>query len=214
LPGFWDSKAGNGSQTTPASTSSTTTGCSTVKGNGTCTETLTVQNEGFYWWDFSVGVPFTKVTDLQYGSTGVTPQKVSKQTAYGFLVIAPWKEDVLSPPSLGIPHLLFGLPFTGKVLNNPFVGAGETINLTKLPGIGNAISKFIPNLSIRPYAGLVEHKQFGRAPKPGESGPITWVGKLQFGIEFSVRDVAGKLTGASSSTANSSSSSSKQKNGS
>lgn len=179
-------------------------GCTTTADGGTCTETLKVQNEGLYWWDVSVGVPFNSITKLNYASstTGqITTQTVSKGTAYGFVVLAPWKEDFLSPPSLGIPHLLVGIPFSGKVFDSPFVGAGETFNLSKVPGIGAKLSKVIP-VSIRFYAGLVENKTFGPKPSSGPE-PYRWIGKLQYGIEFSIRDVASKLTGKSSSTSSS-----------
>lgn len=208
------SKSNKGSSSTNSAASSNTgssqtppapaqTGCSTTassKAGGDCTESLTVQNEGLYRWDVSVGIPFNSIKQLQYESTGVAPKTISKQTAYGFLVLAPWKEDFVSPPNLGIPHLMFGLPFTGKILNSPFVGLGETINLTKLPGIGKPISKWIANASARFYAGLVENKTFGPQPAPGQSGPVRWIGKLQYGIEFSVRDISSKLNGSASSS--------------
>jgi hypothetical protein len=185
--------AGCATQTTPNTPGSTQ--------SGDCTEKVTVQDEGLYWWDISVGVPFKSYKDLQVSNGNVTTTTtVSKKTAYGFLMLAPWKEDIITPPSLGIPHILMGLPFTGKVLDSPFVGLGETINLTKLPGIGNAFSKFTQNLSIRFYAGLSENKVFEPAPAPGTPGPVKWVGKLQYGIEFSIADVKSKLTGTNSST--------------
>jgi hypothetical protein len=164
---------------------------------GDCSETATVQDEGLYSWDVSVGVPFKSYKDLQVSNGSVTTATVSRQTAYGFLVWAPFKEDVVSPPSLGIPHILVGVPFTGKVLDSPFFGLGETINFAKLPGIGNSISKLASNLSVRFYAGLSENKLFSPASTPDGTPPSRWVGKLQYGIEFSIRDVASKLSGSS-----------------
>lgn len=185
-------------------------GCSTVGNTGSCPESLTVQNEGLYWWDVSVGIPFTSYKQLNYdfSNTGqVTTQTISKYSAYGFVVLAPWKEDIVSPPSLGIPHLLFGLPFTGSVLNHPFVGAGETFNVSKLPKIGAKVSKVVP-FGIRFYAGLVENKQYG--PATGNAQPPSkWVGKLQYGLEFSVRDIANKLSSSKKPTSTAKSSSTK-----
>lgn len=189
-------------QTTPPpqtgcpSTQNTTTS-SPPTSPGDCTESATVQDEGLYRWDVSVGVPFKSYKDLQDSNGSLTTQTVSRQTAYGFLVFAPWKEDVVTPPSLGIPHILAGVPFTGKVLDSPFVGLGETINFTKIPGLGGLLSKlFTSNLSGRFYAGLSENKVFGPAPATGVNPPYRWVGKLQYGIEFSIRDVASKLSGS------------------
>jgi hypothetical protein len=194
---FWDDIKPKKVNAKLAASSGDATGCSTTGNTGTCPETLTIQNEGLYWWDFSVGIPFTSYKQLNYdfSNTGqVTTQTVSKYSAYGFAVLAPWREDVVSPPSLGIPHILFGLPFTGSVLNHPFVGAGETFNVSKLPKIGSKLSKVVP-LGIRFYAGLVENKEYGPKPTTGNlQPPSKWVGKLQYGLEFSVRDIANKLT--------------------
>src|SRR5579872_3523466 len=100
---------------------------------------------------------------------------------------------IVSPPSLGIPHFLVGLPFTGAVLNHPFVGAGETFNLAKFPKVGPKLAKVMP-LGLRFYAGLVESKEYGPKPPMGNVPPSSrWVGKLQYGIEFSIRDIAAKL---------------------
>jgi subtilisin family serine protease len=179
--------------------STTGPGCTTnaTATGGSCSEALKIQNEGLYWWDVSVGVPFKTIKDLSFGNGQVTPQTVSKKTAYGFFSLAPWKEDYLSPPSLGIPHLLVGIPFSGKVFDSPFVGAGETLNLSKLPSVGSTLSKVIP-IGIRFYAGLQENKVYGTS-SGNTTPPHRWVGKLQYGIEFSVRDVANKLTGKSTS---------------
>lgn len=185
-------KKSSAKKKTPPSTSS----CSTVGNPGTCSESFAVRNEGLYWWDVSIGIPFVGIKQLQYdmSSSGqITPRTVSKGSAYGFVVLAPWKEDIVDPPSLGIPHILIGLPLSGKVFDSPFVGFGETFNLSKLPSIGKPIAKVIP-IGIRFYAGLVENKEYGPPPASGTAQPPSrWVGKLQYGIEFSVRDIADKL---------------------
>jgi hypothetical protein len=118
-------------------------------------------------------------------------------------MLAPFKEDIVTPPSLGIPHLLMGVPFSGKVLDTPFVGLGETINLTKIPGLGPQVNKLISNLSARFYAGLGENKQFSPAATAGGPLQIKWVGKLQYGIEISVKDAQSKLSGSSSASSSS-----------
>jgi len=183
----------------------TTTGCADSKNGqaGECTESATVQDEGLYWWDVSVGVPFKGPNQLQFSNGNVSPKTVSKHTAYGFL----WKQDAVTPPSLGIPHPMVGVPLTGKVLDTPFVGLGETINLTKVPGLGKGIAKFSDNLSARFYAGCGWNKQFSPAAMTDEVPPHKWVRKLQIGIEFAVKDVKDQLTGASKNSTKSSQSS-------
>lgn len=196
--------SGSGGSATSSSqkTAGQSKGCSTTDDKGTCSENVVVQNEGLYLWDVSIGVPFTGVKQLQYsyGSNGqVTPQTVSKANAYGFVVLSPWKEDIVSPPSLGIPHLMAGLPLKGKVFDAPFFGAGETFNASKLPAIGTGLAKVIP-ISIRLYAGIVYNKQFGPVTSASVAPPSHRVAKLQYGIEFSVKDIASKLSGKSSNS--------------
>jgi hypothetical protein len=210
-----DPAAGNNTQSNPSNrapiasksisqstnSSGSSNGCSTVKG-GTCSENVVIQDEGLYHWDVSVGIPFSGIKQLQYNyaSNGqVTPQTISKSSAYGFVVIAPWKEDILNPPSLGIPHLMAGLPFTGSVFNAPFLGIGETFNLSKIPAVGTTIGKAIP-LSVRFYVGAVDFKQFGAVTPSSPISTSQRVWKLQYGIEFSVREIASKLTGKSSNS--------------
>jgi hypothetical protein len=201
-PSTSDNKS-SGKKKTPSPTPPSTSSCSNVVKPGTCSESFAVRDEGLYWWDVSIGVPFIGIKQLQYdmSSSGqITPRTVSKGSAYGFVVLAPWKEDIVDPPSLGIPHILIGLPLSGKVFDSPFVGFGETFNLSKLPSIGKPMSKVIP-IGIRFYAGLVENKEFGPPPASGTSPPPShWVGKLQYGIEFSVRDIADKLKSKSTTT--------------
>jgi hypothetical protein len=197
------SKTGN-----QPSSGCSTSGTHAESGDGSeskCSENVVVLDEGLHWWDVSVGIPFKGVNQLQYGANSageVTTQSVSKGSAYGFFVLAPWKEDIIDPPSLGIPHFLVGLPFTGKVFNNPFFGMGETFNLSKTPKIGNAIGKVFP-LSIRLYAGIDYLKQFDK-PSTGSGAmpppPSHRVAKLQYGIEFSVKEIASKLTGKNSNS--------------
>jgi hypothetical protein len=200
--GFWDSiNPSTQNKATPAA-GTPQSGCPTSGSQGICPENTVTQNEGLYWWDVSIGIPFKGISQVQYDTSGtgqITPRNISKSSAYGFFVLAPWKEDIVSPPSLGIPHILMGLPLSGKVLDSPFVGLGETFNLSKLPSVGPKLSKVVP-FGIRFYAGLVENKQFGVAPPTGGSAPYHWVGHLQYGIEFSVKDIANKLTSNGKST--------------
>jgi hypothetical protein len=200
--GFWDLINPSTPVAAAPAAGKAQSGCSTSGNQGICPENTVTQNEGLYWWDVSIGIPFKGISQVQYDTSGtgqITPRNISKSSAYGFLVLAPWKEDIVSPPSLGIPHILMGLPLSGKILDSPFVGLGETFNLSKLPSVGPKLSKVVP-FGIRFYAGLVENKQFGVAPQTGGSAPYHWVGHLQYGIEFSVKDIANKLTSSGKST--------------
>ena len=48
-----------------------------------CTESVTVQDEGLYWWDVGVGVPFRSYKELQVSNGSVTSTTISRQTAFG-----------------------------------------------------------------------------------------------------------------------------------
>lgn len=219
LPGFWDTSTSCSTQvapaasggneaeaeegpsagavpppaTTPVPNPSKSVGC--LQSGGDCTDKQTVRDEGLYWWDAGVGVPFNSYKDLQVSNGNVTTTNISKQTAYGFMILAPWREDFVTPPSLGIPHIMIGVPLTGKVLDHPFFGLGESVNLSKI-GVPQTISQIVS--MFRFYAGLSENKTFGAAITSGVEPPHRWIGKLQYGIEFSIRDVASKLSGSGS----------------
>jgi hypothetical protein len=96
-----------------------------------------------YWWDVSVGAPIKGPSQLQFSNGSVTPKTVSKHTAYGLLMLAPWKEVSVTPPSF-IPHLLMGVPLSSKVLDTPFLGIEETINLTKISGLAHRSASLPP----------------------------------------------------------------------
>jgi hypothetical protein len=175
-----------------------------------CSFSKTFDDEGLYHWDVSVGVPVNSIKELQYSSTDgqVTGKTVSRLNAYGFFDIYPVPTDLKSPPGFGWPHIMVGLPFSGKVFNKPFFGAGGVINPRQLPKIGPGISKIVP-LQLNFYGGLVYNKEFrpgtlsvGSSASPGAvSNDLqphrVWKG--QFGIEFSIRDVKDKLTGSKKS---------------
>ena len=193
--GFWDQLSEGASAQPAAKAKATTTsksgtqtgstanenvgspsrpGCTTTTNAGTCTETLKVQNEGLYWWDVSVGVPFKTINQLSYASSStgqVTPTTESKKTAYGVFVCpgALARGFFLSPPSLGIPHLFVGIPLSGKVLDFPFLGASETFNLSKLPGgrIKNSRKSSLLAFAFTPVSLKIKHsalRQRGETP--------------------------------------------------
>jgi Chitobiase/beta-hexosaminidase C-terminal domain len=173
-----------------------------------CSFSKKYDDEGLYYWDIGVGVPINALNQLNYSSTDgtVTAKMVSKENAYGFFDIYPVKTDVKSPPAFGYPHFVVGLPFSGQVFNKPFFGAGGVFNVKKLPAIGTALSKIVP-LQLNFYGGLTYNKEsrpktlaVGSTASPAAlandlQGHRVW--KVQYGIEFSIRDVKDKLTTSS-----------------
>jgi len=191
-----------------------------------CSFSKVYDDEGLYYWDVSVGVPVKALNELQFSSTdgSVTAKNVSRLNAYGFFDIYPVATDLKSPPAFGWPHIMVGLPFSGKVFNKPFIGSGGAVNIQQLPKIGPTLAKIVP-VRFNFFGGVVYNKEFRPATlglgDPASPGAVAnnlvphRVWKAQFGIEFSIRDVKDKLTASkkSSDTTNSKKSSSTANNG-
>jgi hypothetical protein len=181
----------------PQSTAVSNCDPSTTKdpGNGVtvqkaCTLTQTITDEGLYHWDVSIAVPITGYKETVFDSNNaLMPKSVTRTNAYAMLDIAPWGEDFVKPQLFGIPHLMTGLPLSGKVFNKPFVGGlGEEVGLTKL----------LP-FSARLFAGVVYNKEFR-----GASQVPHRVWKVQYGIELSMSSAISKLKSGSTTKTNSS----------
>jgi hypothetical protein len=166
-------------------------------------------DEGLQHWDVSVGVPVHAINELNYSSTDgvVTGKEVSRLNAYGLFDIYPWATDISNPPAFGYPHVVLGLPFSGKVFNKPFLGLGGIVGFQSLPWIGKFLNTAIP-VRLNVYGGVVYNKEFrpatltvGSHASPAAvannlRGVRVWKG--QIGIEFSIKDVANKLTSSKS----------------
>jgi len=92
--------------------------------------TETYINEGRYLYDVSLGMPVNGVKELQYNAEDgtVRSREVKRQNAYGFLNIFPFKVDLLGKDFLRYPHLVLGVPISGKPLDRPVVGLGLGVN--------------------------------------------------------------------------------------
>ncbi len=119
----------------------------------------TFDNEKRYHWDVSVGFPFSKLRQIEYQFSQdptkkqegtVVTRKTDRQNAYAFLNLFfdPRGVDLKKPSFLTTPHLVFGVPFTGKPLDRPMVGVGTGI--------------YQPWLKINVFAGAV----FNRVEEP------------------------------------------------
>jgi hypothetical protein len=85
-------------------------------------------NEGRYHWDVSVGIPVKSFKEVQYDVEGnqVTAKEVNRQNAYGFLnlFLNPGGVDTKGAEFYKTPHLVLGVPISGKPLDRPMVGLG------------------------------------------------------------------------------------------
>lgn len=167
----------------------------------------TYHDEGLAHWDVSVGVPVNSITALTYSNTSgaVTTTNISQYNAYGLFDIYPWAIDISNPPAFSYPHLIAGLPFAGKVFDKPFFGAGGVIGFQSLPWIGKFLNQTIP-LRLNVYGGILYNKQSRAASGTNERETYRAL-KGQYGIEFSIKDVASKLTGKSKTKTSSTASS-------
>jgi hypothetical protein len=86
------------------------------------TFTQTYDDEGFAFWDVSIGIPVKGVNEVQYSSDGTVAAKtVTKVNAYGLAHWYPYPADLKSNYPWQ-PSVVGGLPLSGKPLNKPFVG--------------------------------------------------------------------------------------------
>jgi hypothetical protein len=204
------SNSGNGGDATTPGKGGSTPACdsapsSTSKTQASCTLTQSVTDEGLHRWDVSAGVPFNALNQYSFASTDgtVTQKSNAKLNAYGFFDLYPFHgADLAGPPWSSYPHLMVGLPFSGKVFNSPFVGMGF-LHLKQLPVIG----KLIP-LQANLYAGWLIEKEF--KPKMLTVGSKATTGALandlkserdwkpQFGIEFSILSLKKAATSSAS----------------
>jgi hypothetical protein len=171
-------------------------------------QAASVLDEGRSHWDVSVVVPLLGYQDVTFqagtaatGSTSSTPnvitsKTVTRENAYGVFDLFLIKEDLLNPPYVGIPHVVVGLPFAGKVFDKPYFAVGETLNfskaiakvpfLTKIPVINSLAQSDLP-LSVRPVFGWVYNKEFPAA-STGNMQPYRSL-KPQWAIELSFSSI-------------------------
>jgi hypothetical protein len=174
----------------------------TAQHQSDCSDQQTkILDEGRSRWDVSVIVPITGYKDLTFqaassGTSGpniITAKSITRENAYGVFDLYLVPEDLINPPYLGIPHIVVGLPFAGRVFNKPYFAIGETINIpkmignipifSKLPVLSNFAQKDLP-LFVRPVFGWVDNKVY-----PTGGAPTFRSLKPQFSIEMSFSSI-------------------------
>jgi hypothetical protein len=153
--------------------------------------TNTYDDEGFYHWDVSLGVPIESIKELQFVSEGnkVTTAPKKRQDVYGFLNIYLKAVDVKADKVLTIPHLVFGVPLASKPLQHPFAGVG--IGVYKAPIKFNVFAGVTFNRERVPRS-LVE----GQTATPSQLDAdlrTRWVRKFTFGINFPIGQIKNAL---------------------
>jgi len=123
----------------------------------------TYDDEGFAFWDVSIGIPVKGVSEVQYSSDGTVQAKtVSRVNAYGMAHLYPYPVD-LKGDYPWLPSIVGGLALSGKPLNKPFVG------------LAMGAKKPLP-IRVNVFAGIVFNKVF--APTTLSTGSTASPGQL------------------------------------
>jgi hypothetical protein len=110
-----------------------------------------VTDETKAWWDASVAVPVSKISDVQYSSTNdtVTPKTVNRQSVFAVADFFIPRKDLVNMQYSLIPHPLVGVSMASKPLQSLLFGGaigfsfGEVYfgaNLLKQQSVGNGLA--------------------------------------------------------------------------
>jgi hypothetical protein len=124
-------------------------------------------NEGRYHWDVSAGIPVKGFKEVTYNVENqiVTAKEVNRQNAYGFLnlFLNPRGVDTKGEEFYKTPHLVLGVPISGKPLDRPLVGLG--------------LGFYKPKLKFNLFAGIVFNRI--REPQSLANGQTATEAQLQ-----------------------------------
>jgi hypothetical protein len=91
----------------------------TSSGKDTQIGTQTYDDEGRYWYDFSLALPVTSFNDLSYDSTGntVSARTIKKNNVYAMLNLG-LPRDTKNTTLLIVPTFLYGIPIASQPLQH------------------------------------------------------------------------------------------------
>jgi hypothetical protein len=144
-------------------------------------------NEGKYWYDFSVTFPVNNINAIEYnqGDNNVQTREVDLKTVYATANVFLWPADIKDPSTLWAPRLLFGIGLRGKPFDRMFIGAGFGLN---------KFIKWAPLAAVQPFAGLSFNRVY---EKLGAGADAVLKGreihKLVIGINVPVKSVVDRL---------------------
>lgn len=149
----------------------------------------TFDNEGKYWLDFSVAVPITKISQLQYTDANgtIVPAMVDKRNIFGLVNLYFKPIDVKGTGFSKWPHLVAGVAIDSTPLKNILVGVGYG------PALANFYAGALLNTDRAP-SGLA----CGATPSAGQAqGPLPHrtCAQFSFGLNLGVGAVVNALKG-------------------
>lgn len=114
---------GGGTGTTPPAGKA---GAAVTPGKNVTLDAKTFDNEGKYHIDFSVAVPITKITELNYVQTsnGIAPANVDKQKIFALIDFYPVAVDVKNTVFPKVPYFLTGVAIGSQPLKKALFGIG------------------------------------------------------------------------------------------
>jgi hypothetical protein len=133
-------------------------------------ETQKFDNEGNYWYDFSIGVPVRKVSDFERTAEGVNVKTVTKSTAFALIDIYFRPVDVKTPALNIVPHALVGFGLEKHPQDRIFVGGGW----------GPVYANFFAGWSFKKTSN--------------ESDKTHWARELTFGLNVPVMAISKRLS--------------------
>jgi hypothetical protein len=182
--------------------------CSSISKAG-CSVDHTIRAFDLEWWDIGLGLNIPGVKQPEYSSS--TPPKQSspktQSSFYGFVNLYPF--SLLGSKTSAYPSLVAGIPVTGQVFYQPFVGLSEDVT-------GWAAGKKWLPLQINLVAGVVFLKQ--QEALANAQGTLqvehNYVRKFMFGIEVPVSSLASKIKSITGGSGNNTSTKSQSGGGS
>jgi hypothetical protein len=146
-------------------------------------DAVAFDNEGKYWWDVSVAVPISKMSELQFSNADntVTAAKVDKRTVFAVVDLYPFKKDVKNPTFDLRPYGLVGIGVASQPLHRILAAIGW----------GPRYAQFYAGVLFSDQQSLTT-LQTGSAATPAQSAAdirMKFSPAFTFGLNLTVRDV-------------------------
>jgi hypothetical protein len=140
-------------------------------------EKQTFSNEGKHWWDVGFTLPVREFRAIDYDreSGTITGKEVTRQNLFGTFNLYLPPVDTERTIFRWLPHLLYGLPIQGKVLQRHLVGLGIGLNKAEV------------------FAGVTFDQT--RRPLAGSANALEtrWIRRFTFGVNIPVRSAINAL---------------------
>lgn len=147
------------------------------------------------WWDVSVAVPISKISDVTYSSANgvVTPNTVNRQSVFGVLDLYFPKKDMVGNTVHYWPHPVIGVSLASKPLQSWIAGLG----------IGLPYGEVYAGANVLKTSTLGSGLTTGSTTTPEQVAAATgttWKGRFNVGLNISVTSAFKAIKSAGSKT--------------